>query len=121
MKLIGASLGTVEPGRVEIRLPVRPEVTQQDGFVHAGILTTILDSACGYAAFTLMPARSSVLSVEFKVNLLAPAKGEEIVARSVVKKAGRTLTICTADAFAVTAGEEKLCTTMLGTMICIRS
>src|SRR5436309_9595642 len=75
MQLIGASLGDVGPGRVEIRLPFRQDLTQQDGYLHAGIITTILDSACGYAAYTLMPVGSSVLAVEFKVNLLAPAKG----------------------------------------------
>jgi uncharacterized protein (TIGR00369 family) len=78
MQLIGAKLGTVEPGVVEITVPFREDLTQQDGYIHAGIVTTILDSACGYAAYTLMPAGSSVLSVEFKVNLLAPAKGATI-------------------------------------------
>lgn len=119
MQLIGAVLGNVSAGRVEIHLPVRPDLTQQDGFVHAGIVTTILDSACGYAAYTLMPAASSVLSVEFKVNLLAPARGETIIARAEVKRSGRTLSVCTADAFGVEDGKEKLCSTMLGTMICI--
>jgi len=113
MQLIGARLDAVEPGVVEISIPFREDLTQQDGFIHAGIVTTILDSACGYAAFTLMPAASSVLSVEFKVNLLAPAKGSTISARAEVKRAGRTLTVCSADAFA----DGKLCATMLGTMI----
>jgi uncharacterized protein (TIGR00369 family) len=120
MQLIGASLAEVAPGRVEIRLPYREDLTQQDGYLHAGIVTTILDSACGYAAFTLMPATSSVLAVEFKVNLLAPAKGDEIIARGQVKRAGRTLSVCTADAFAVEKGEERLCATMLGTMFCLQ-
>jgi uncharacterized protein (TIGR00369 family) len=114
MQLIGADMTLVEPGIVEIEIPVREDLTQQDGFMHAGIVTTILDSACGFAAFTLMPANSSVLSVEFKVNLLAPAKGDLITARSEVKRFGRTLTVCTADAFA----DEKICATMLATMIC---
>ncbi|MEO8043140.1 MAG: PaaI family thioesterase [Acidobacteriota bacterium] len=114
MHLIGAELTTVEPGLVEIAIPVREDLTQQDGFVHAGILTTILDSACGYAAFTLMPANSSVLSVEFKVNLLAPATGDLIRAHAAVKRFGRTLTVCTADAFA----DGQICATMLATMIC---
>ena len=114
MQLIGARLDTVEPGVVEISIPFREDLTQQDGFIHAGIVTTILDSACGYAAFTLMPAASSVLSVEFKVNLLAPAKGSTISARAEVKRAGRTLTVCSADAFS----DGKVCATMLGTMIC---
>jgi uncharacterized protein (TIGR00369 family) len=85
--------------------------------MHAGIVTTALDSACGYAAYTLMPAGSRVLSVEFKVNLLAPAKGELIIASAQVKRPGRTLTVCTADAFA----DGKICATMLATMICIKS
>jgi uncharacterized protein (TIGR00369 family) len=114
MQLIGAAITTVEPGIVEIEIPAREDLTQQDGFIHAGIVTTILDSACGYAAFTLMPADSSVLSVEFKVNLLAPAKGAMIAARAEVKRFGRTITVCNADAFA----DGKICATMLATMIC---
>jgi uncharacterized protein (TIGR00369 family) len=116
MSLIGARLSKVEPGIVAIELPVIGSLTQQDGFVHAGIVTTILDSACGYAAYTLMPAGSSVLSVEFKVNLLAPAKGDLIVAQALVKRAGQTLTVCTADAIA----DDNICATMLATMICVR-
>lgn len=118
MQLIGASLTLVEPGLVEIELPMRENLTQQNGYIHAGIVTTVLDSACGYAAYTLMPAASSVLSVEFKVNLLAPAKGERIRARAEVKRAGSTLTVCTADAFAIENGKSKICATMLATMIC---
>lgn len=114
MSLVGASLAKVEPGVVEITVPFRDDLTQQDGFIHAGIVTTILDSACGCAAFTLMPAASTVLSVEFKVNLLAPALGKTISARAEVKRSGRTLTVCSADAFA----DGKLCATMLATMIC---
>lgn len=115
MTMIGASLTKVEPGVVEIELPWRADLTQQDGYMHAGIVTTVLDSACGYAAFTLMPADSSVLSVEFKVNLLAPARGEKVRVRADVKRSGRTLTVCTADAFA----DETLCATMLATMFCL--
>ena len=113
MKLLGASLDVVEPGIVEISLEARDDLSQQDGFVHAGIVATILDSACGYAAYTLMPAGSRVLSIEFKLNLLAPADGKIIRARAEVKRPGRTLTVCTADAFA----DDKLCATMLATMI----
>ena len=113
MQMIGAHLGLVEPGVIEIELPFREDLTQQDGFIHAGIITTILDSACGYAAYSLMPEGSSVLSVEFKVNLLAPAKADVIRVRAEVKRAGKTLTVCTADAFA----GEKVCATMLATMI----
>jgi uncharacterized protein (TIGR00369 family) len=115
MHLIGASLVLVEAGVVEIEVPVRDDLTQQDGYVHAGIVTTVLDSACGYAAYTLMPRDSSVLSVEFKVNLLAPARGNMIRAHAEVKRSGRTLTVCVADAFA----DGKLCATMLATMMCL--
>lgn len=113
MRLIGAALTVVEPGIVEIEIPTREDLTQQDGYMHAGIITTVLDSACGYAAYTLMSADSSVLSVEFKVNLLAPAKGDLVTARALVKRSGRTLTVCTADAFI----DGKMCATMLGTMM----
>jgi uncharacterized protein (TIGR00369 family) len=119
MQLIGARLATLESGIAVIELPARDDLTQQDGFIHAGIVTTILDSACGYAAYTLMPAGSRVLSVEFKVNLLAPARGDSISARAEVKRAGRTLTVCTADATAREGENETLCATMLATMICI--
>jgi uncharacterized protein (TIGR00369 family) len=114
MGLIGAELSLVEAGVVEIRIAARDDLAQQDGYMHAGIVTTILDSACGYAAYTLMPAGSSVLSVEFKVNLLSPSIGDVITARAEVKRAGRLLTVCTADAVA----GEKICATMLATMIC---
>jgi len=115
MSLIGARMVNVGPGLCEIEISARQDLTQQDGFIHAGIVTTILDSSCGYAAYTLMPADSRVLSVEFKVNLLAPAKGEIIRAIAEVKRAGRTLTVCSADAFA----DETLCATMLATMMCL--
>ncbi len=114
MRLIGASLTLVEPGVVEIEVPTRDDLTQQDGFMHAGIVTTVLDSACGYAAFSLMPSDARVLSVEFKVNLLAPATGNLVTARAEVKRFGKTLTVCTADAIA----DGKICATMLATMIC---
>jgi uncharacterized protein (TIGR00369 family) len=116
MATLGAELTKVAAGEVTIEMPYHENFTQQNGFLHAGIITTIADSACGYAAYTLMPAGVGVLSVEFKVNLLSPAVGERLVARAQVLKPGRTLTICSADAFAVT-GEEKLVATMLGTMI----
>ncbi|HEV7698703.1 MAG TPA: PaaI family thioesterase [Pyrinomonadaceae bacterium] len=116
MRLIGARLASVAAGEVVIELPFRDDLTQQNGYVHAGIVTTILDSACGYAAFTLMPADSGVLSVEFKVNLLAPAKGDLIRAVGSVKRAGKTLTVCTADAIAIDGDNETVCATMLATM-----
>jgi uncharacterized protein (TIGR00369 family) len=118
MKLIGASLALVDPGVIEITLPFRADLAQQHGYLHAGVITTIADSACGYAAFTLMPAGSNVLSVEFKVNLLRPAQGAEFVTRAEVIKAGRTLTVVCADVFGVAGNKERtLVATMQGTMI----
>lgn len=114
MGLIGASLTRVEPGVVEITLPYRADLTQQHGYVHAGIVTTIADSACGYAAYSLMPAESEVLSVEFKVNLLRPAKGEFFVARAEVIKPGKTLTVVRAD---VVTSDRSVIATMQGTMM----
>jgi len=119
MNLIGARLSLVEPGVVEITLPYRADLTQQHGYLHAGVITTIADSACGYAAFTLMPAGSNVLSVEFKVNLLRPAQGKEFVARAEVLKAGRTLSVVRADVFTIRDDERELVATMQGTMICV--
>ena len=117
MRLIGASLRRVEPGAIDIALPYRDDLTQQNGYLHAGILTTVADSACGYAAYTLMPAGADVLSVEFKVNLLRPAVGELFVAEARVVKAGGTLTVTRCDVYGQTAGETKLVATMLATMI----
>ena len=117
MGLIGGELTRVEPGVVEISLPYRADLTQQDGFVHAGIVSTIADSACGYAAYSLMPPESEVLAVEFKVNLLRPAKGERFVARAEVIKPGRTLTVVRADVFAISGEEQQLVATMQGTMM----
>lgn len=122
MKLIGARLSLVEPGLVEITLPYRTDLAQQDGYVHAGIVTTIADSASGYAAYSLMPAGSSVLSVEFKVNLLLPAQGVTFVARAEVVKPGRTLTVVRADVFGIDRNDEReLVATMLSTMMCLRN
>lgn len=121
MTLIGASLSLVEPGKVEITLPYRSDLAQQHGYLHAGIVTTIADSACGYAAYSLMPAGSEVLSVEFKVNLLRPARGERFVARAEVIKPGKTLTVTRADVFGLDANEDReLVATMQGTMIRLR-
>lgn len=117
MRTLGAEIISVAPGEVTIGVPFSDHLTQQDGFLHAGVVTSIADSACGYAAFTLMPQDASVLSVEFKVNLLSPAVGERFIARAQVLKPGRTLTVCRADVFAVKDGAEKLIMTMLGTMI----
>ena len=120
MTLIGAELSRVEAGSVEITLPYRADLAQQHGYLHAGIVTTIADSACGYAAYSLMPPNSEVLSVEFKVNLLRPAKGETFLAAAEVVKAGRTLTVVRADVFGLDhVARRELVATMLGTMICL--
>ena len=118
MQTIGAQLSRVEPGIVEISLPYRTELTQQNGYLHAGIITSIADSAAGYAAFTLMPDGASVLSVEFKVNLLRPASGEMFLARAEVIKAGKTLTVVRADVFGISGNERTIVATMQGTMFC---
>lgn len=119
MSLIGAELTCVNPGIVEISLPYRADLAQQHGYLHAGIVTTIADSACGYAAYSLMPPNSEVLSVEFKVNLLRPAKGDMFSAVAEVVKSGKTLTVVRADVFAIDEGRRDLIATMLGTMICL--
>ena len=121
MSTIGAEMTSVARGIVEIRFPFSSRLTQQHGFVHAGAVTSILDSACGYAALSVAPEDADVLSVEFKVNLLAPGVGESFVARATVKRSGKRLAVCTADAFAVRAGEEKLIATMLATIMNINS
>ncbi len=120
MALIGGELTRVEPGVVEISLTYRSDLTQQHGYVHAGIITTIADSACGYAAYTLMPPNSDVLAVEFKVNLLRPAKGETFLARAEVVKSGRTLTVVRADVHAITGKTRELVSIMQGTMMCLQ-
>jgi uncharacterized protein (TIGR00369 family) len=122
MGLIGAELSRVEPGLIEIQLPYRADLAQQHGYLHAGIVATIADSACGYAAYSLMPPNSEVLSVEFKVNLLRPAKGERFVAMAEVVKSGKTLTVVRADVFGVDREDQRLLiATMLGTMICLQN
>lgn len=120
MATLGATLARVAPGEVDIELPVREALAQQHGSVHAGALASVLDSAAGYAAFTLMPADSGVVSVEFKVNLLEPARGSRIVAKGRVVRAGRTLTTCTAEAWAHDGERETLVATLQGTMMCLQ-
>jgi uncharacterized protein (TIGR00369 family) len=122
MTTLGAVLHRVEPGLVEIGLPVRPDLCQQHGYLHAGVLATIADSACGYAALSLMPDDAAVLSIEFKINMLSPATGARVVARGSVVRAGRTITVCRADVVALdeSGGEEKLVATMTGTMMTVR-
>ena len=119
MKHLGAELAELGPGHAEIRAPFRAEVTQQHGYFHAGVSGAIADSACGYAAYTLMPADSSVLTVEYKMNLLAPADGEELIARARVLRSGRTLKICSADVHVRKNGGEVHCATMLATIMCL--
>ena len=120
MKTIGASLTKVLPGEVEISLGFRDDLTQQHGFIHAGIVATLADTACGYAAFSLMAPDAAVLTVEYKINLLSPAAGESLIALGKVTRPGRTLTVCAAEVFAVKDGEKKLVATMLATMMSIR-
>ena len=117
MTLIGATIAEVLPGRVTIELPVRDDLTQQHGFVHGGVVGMIGDSAGGYAAFTLMPADASVLTVEYKINMLAPARGERLIARGEVLKPGRTLSIVRADVFGVQAGRETRVASMQQTLM----
>ena len=115
--LIGARMTRVEPGRVEIELPVRDDLGQQHGFVHGGIVGMIADSAGGYAAFTLMPADASVLTVEYKVNMLAPAEGDLLVARAEVLKPGRSLSVVRADVWARRGDEETRVAAMQQTLM----
>lgn len=120
MATLGAQMTSVRAGQVEIRFPFHPSLTQQNDFVHAGAVTSILDSACGYAALSVAPKDHDVLSVEFKVNLLAPAIGERFCARAYVKRAGKTLIVCSADAFAQRNSQEILVATMLATIMALR-
>jgi len=117
MTNIGARLSKVSPGEVEIELMFRDDLTQQHGFVHAGIITSIVDSACGYASLSLMPTGSNVLTVEYKVNFIAPARGSRFMATGKVTKPGRTLTVCAGDVIAFDESKETLIATMLATMI----
>jgi uncharacterized protein (TIGR00369 family) len=120
MRTLGISIARMEPGEVELSMPYSFDLTQQNGFVHAGIITAGLDSACGIAAFTLMPAGSDILTVEFKTNLLAPAKGQRFSFRGHVVKPGRTLTVSEARAYAETDGVENLIATMTGTLMAMQ-
>ena len=119
MRLIGATMRTIEPGHCIIDLPFNENLTQQDGFFHAGVTSTIADSAGGYAALTLMPADSRILTVEFKINLIAPAAGNWLSAEARVIKPGKTLTVSTIDVFAHSGDARKLCAIMQQTAICI--
>ena len=117
MHFIGAELVDVSPGACEIRLSYRPELAQQHGFFHAGIIGTLADNAAGYAAYSLMPAGASILSVEFKINLLAPGDGDLLRAKSHVLKAGKTLTVCRSEVYVEKSGVEKLCAAAQVTLI----
>lgn len=119
MQTLGARLGKVEPGAVNIELEWAAGLTQQHGFLHAGMVATALDSACGYAGFTLMGADAAVLTIEFKINLLAPARGERFRMEGRVLKPGRTITVCEGRAFAQDAGSEKLVATMGCTLMAV--
>ena len=117
MAALGATLEEVAPGRIAVAAPFRPEHAQQNGFLHAGVLTSIADSACGYAALTLAPAGYDVLAVEFKINLLRPAVAPRFVARGEVLRAGRTLTVVRADVFGPGHSGEDLVASMMSTVI----
>ena len=119
MAALGAEVVHVAPGEVDIALPFSERLTQQDGYLHAGVVAGATDSACGYAALTTMDAGAEVLTVEFKINLLAPAAGERLVARGRVLRSGRTLTVCRGDAVAITDGRETHVATLTATLIAI--
>ncbi len=119
MATLGAALTRVAPGLVEISVRPTPAISQQHGFVHAGAVSAIADSAAGYAALSLMPPGRGVLTVEFKINLVAPAVGERILARGKVTKAGRTLTLAQAEVFAEQSGQEKLIALLTATMMAV--
>ena len=120
MVLLGARVVRVERGEVEIGLDASPATTQQHGFTHGGVIAAVLDSACGFAALTTMPPDTGVLTVEYKVNFLAPAMGERFRMVGRVRKAGRTITLSEGDAWAVRGGEERLVATMTATLMTIR-
>jgi uncharacterized protein (TIGR00369 family) len=121
MKTIGASIEAIGAGEIEIEFPYQSSLTQQNGFIHAGIVSTVLDSACGYAAFSLMPEDASVLTIEFKINLLSPAKGDRFRGYGKVKKAGRTISVAEAELYAFSDQGRKLVATMVGTLMAINN
>lgn len=120
METIGARLTRVSAGEVEIELAFREDLTQQQGYLHAGVVTSIADSACGYAAMSLTPPGADILSVEYKINLLSPARGERMIARGRVIRSGRNLTVCLGEVVAVSDGQEKAVATMLATMMTMK-
>ena len=120
MRTIGARLLRVDAGAIDVEMAVRGDLTQQHGYVAAGIVTAIVDTACGYAAMSLMPAGSGVVTVEYKVNFIAPARGERLLAQGRVVRAGRVLTVCTGDVYAVSGAARKAVATMLATMMALQ-
>lgn len=121
MDFIGAQLVKVEPGFCEIHLPFQEQLSQQNGFFHAGIISTLADNAAGYAGFSLMDEDSQVLSVEFKLNLISPGIGELLIAKAHVLKSGSILSVCRADVFIVKEGIEKLCAASQATFIQVKN
>lgn len=121
MKFLGARLSKIGPGEIEIQVPHDDNLTQQHGYFHGGLIGTIADNAGGYAAYSLMAATDSVLTVEYKLNILAPAKGELLVARGRVTRPGRRVNVCQSDVFIVNGKNEKLCATMLGTFMTLEN
>ncbi len=119
MKTIGATIGNVQPGMVSIGMPYSDELTQQHGFIHAGIISTLLDSACGYAAFSLMSEKAAVLTIEFKVNLLSPAKGDWFEAVGRVKKPGHNISVSEGELYAYEGENRKLVASMVGTLMSV--
>ena len=119
MRLLNAQIQKILPGEVQIKFPYQLSLTQQNGYIHAGIITTILDSACGYAAFSMMPPSKSVLSIEFKLNLLSPAVGESFIGIGKVIKSGRTITVCSGELLAVESGKKKVVAIMQASMMAV--
>lgn len=117
MHTLGATLDSVEKGKVSIRLPYKEGLSQQHGFIHAGAITTIVDSACGYAAISTLPENYGGLAVEFKINFCNPAIGDEFIAIGEVKKTGRTIIVGTGEVYAIKDGEQKLIAIMQSTMM----
>ena len=117
MKLINAKLIKIQPGYCEIQIPYNKDLTQQHGFFHAGIISTIADNSAGYAAFSVMDENSSILTVEFKLNLMSPGDGEMLIGKSKVLKNGKTLTICRSEVYVIKDGKEKICAASQTTLI----
>lgn len=118
MRHLGAKIDVIEPGHISIIMPYSDDLTQQHDYYHAGSLTSIVDSACGYAAFTLMPLNTEVLTIEFKVNFVSPAIGDRVIAHGRVVKPGSIITVCQGEVVAIQDGREKVCAIMQATMLC---